>query len=81
MFNLWLIHQAKVHTSIHVCKLDKKPILAGKLLWVEVHSLRLLCCAAGCYQAECDNLLWQTLPLYMEADVYYAVVDKRGHLI
>ena len=48
--------EAKVQDKmcVHVCKLDKKETLAGKLMWVVVQSLWLLCCVAGCNQAQCD---------------------------
>ena len=32
---------------------DKKETLAGKLMWVW-----LLCCITGCWQAQCDHLLF-----------------------
>ena len=44
-------------TGVHVFKLDKKETLAGKLMWVVVESLWLLCGVAGCNQAQCDRLL------------------------
>lgn len=37
---------------MHVCKLDKKDTLAGKLM-VVVQTLWLLCCLAGA--AQCDH--------------------------
>ena len=39
-------------TCVHVCELDKTETSAGKLMWVIVQCLWLLCCIAGCQQAQ-----------------------------